>query len=826
MQKRWLLALALTSALTGCYVEPYPEDPFGPEFPEDPFEDPFFEDPSGLGKPDFVLESLTGPFALSTAPQELLRARLCNRGDTSSSTEVSFFLSKDALLDSRDVLVATSSRISVPAEGCREVTGRVGTLELAARTYHLIAVADADDRVSEQLEGNNEREGGDIRVDFNAPPAPLLSWVDSGSMQLPRLIARSETNAKIRVYAGDSCYGEPVADGISSDDSYCEMPIDVGSHPASSYSARAYDYAGNASGCSSIPTPSQYDTTPPADPVVTEANWQYGTTQHGLLVRGTTEPGAEVGVFVDVACTGFPAATVFAGSNGAFTAELTVAASSPGSIRRVYVAARDAAYNESECVEGPTYETPCQQGYANCDGNPANGCEVNLMEDVSHCGACGTSCEAQGNATGVCVAGTCGVACPVGAYDCDGNPANGCESTYACNPTTCTIDRSAELMITALSVVEDPVRTAPGGAWHFGTLMRAMAGDQDPSTMVRSWLKTWMTAQTVNGLTLPARTQMMNKVLGPWETRSGGANRPLDFSRAPFRLLAITNRMDLRQPGVQAGEGRFVFGVLDPSGAPLEFTVILEYALPGGTPEAIQRWARDWHELGQLGLNHPSYKVKLQALTDRFAKSGVLPGRPFGNALNQLRTNEVDLADPWEMREYTLTTAGLQPATVKLTPDFGFENSNTLRDFIQANQADVLAERHSVPESFAGRRFLAAGAKVPEDFFWRVPGVSSEARHKFSLNTCSGCHSRETRTEFVHVAPRAAGQQAALSAFLRGGTVFDPVTQVSRSFDDLGRRAEDLATLVCGTQGTQGLKGVETFGGFPAPSNLPRARVH
>jgi len=31
---------------------------------------------------------------------------------------------------------------------------------------------------------------------------------------------------------------------------------------------------------------------------------------------------------------------------------------------------------------------------------------------------------------------------------------------------------------------------------------------------------------------------------------------------------------------------------------------------------------------------------------------------------------------------------------------------------------------------------------------------------------------------------------------------------------------------VCGTSVTQGLTGVETFGGFPAPSNLPRARVH
>jgi hypothetical protein len=605
------------------------------------------------------------------------------------------------------------------------------------------------------------------------------------------------------------------------------MPINISSYPASSYSARAYDEAGNASGCSSIPTPYEYDTTPPARPVIVEASWQYGTTQHGLRVRGTTEPGAEVGVFVDVACTGMPAATVFAGSTGAFTADLTVAASSAGSIRRVYVAARDAAFNESSCVEGPTYETPCQQGYANCDGNPANGCEVNLTEDAAHCGACGTRCQAQGNATGVCVAGTCGTACPVGTYDCDGNPANGCESTYACGPTVCTIDRPAELAITALSVVEDPARTAPGGAWHFGTLARAMAGGQDPSTLVRTWLKTWTTAQTVNGLTIPARTQMMTRVLGPWEQKSGGASRPLDFNHAPFRLLAIMNRMDLRQAGVQAGEGRFVFGVLDASGNPLEFTVILEYALPGGTPEAIQRWARDWHELGQLGLSNPGYNAKLQALTDRFAKGGVMAGRPFGNALNQVRTNEVELGEPWEMREFNLADTGLRPATVKLTPDLGFENSNTLGDFIRANQAAILEERHVVPESLSGMRFLGAAAKVPENFFWRAPGVASEARHKFSLNTCNGCHSRETGTEFTHVAPRTAGHASVLSSFLRGGTVFDPLTQVTRGFDDLARRAQDLSALVCGVPGAQSLSlSGETFLGFPAASNLPRARVH
>ncbi len=812
MQLRRWLAGALVGTLVGCYgEEPGPVE--GP--PE-----------TVTGLPDFEIVTVKPPAVLSQSQSGPLRARLCNRGDTAGGTEVSFYFSLDRAFSARDTLVTTTAPLFLSAGECRDVSEWVRP-DVPSSHYFLAAVADADMLVSEGHEDNNVRLGEQLLVDFRSPPRPVLKWVPGEDPTGNPLLEVTAEASYAYVYSGERCEGTPVAESYVSS-VFCYMPIDLSGYPASSYSVRVSDSARNLSECSTIRAPSSHDTTPPSVPVLTEACWQYTSAEHALRVRGTAEAGAEVGVFIDVRCTGTPVATVFAGTNGAFSAELRVPASTMGSIRRVFVAARDAAHNESACVEGPPYETPCPLGYANCDGNPANGCEVNITENADHCGACGTSCQDQGNAMGVCVAGTCGSACPVGYYDCDANPANGCESAQACSPTACRIESAAELAITALSVVEDPVRTAPGGAWHFGTLMRAMAGEQDPSTLVRQWLGTWATAQTVNGLKVPARTQLMTKVLGPWEQRSGGANRPLDFSRAPLRLLAIVNRMDLRQPGVQAGEGRFVFGVLDASGNPMEFTVILEYALPGGTPEAIQRWARDWHELGQLGLSHPNYNAKLQALTDRFARTGVMPGRPFGNALNQLRTNEVELAQEWEMREFNLTDMGLRPATVKLTPDFGFENTNALRDFILANQAAVLGERHTVPESLNGTRFLAANAPVPENFFWRVPGVPGEARHKFSLNTCSGCHSRETGTQFTHIAPRAAGQVAAMSAYLRGGTLLDPVTGVSRCFNDLSRRAEDLAALVCGTpsslMGTS-LTG-ESFGGFPAASNLPRARVH
>lgn len=78
---------------------------------------------------------------------------------------------------------------------------------------------------------------------------------------------------------------------------------------------------------------------------------------------------------------------------------------------------------------------PCPSGYGNCNGNPADGCESNLSTDLSNCGACGINCNIIfPNANGACNAGACAMTtCYPNYYDIDGNPANGCE--YFCNST-------------------------------------------------------------------------------------------------------------------------------------------------------------------------------------------------------------------------------------------------------------------------------------------------------------------------------------------------------------------------------------------------------
>ncbi|MBI5535744.1 MAG: SUMF1/EgtB/PvdO family nonheme iron enzyme [Deltaproteobacteria bacterium] len=69
---------------------------------------------------------------------------------------------------------------------------------------------------------------------------------------------------------------------------------------------------------------------------------------------------------------------------------------------------------------------PCPSGYANCDGSSANGCEVNLNADPTHCGSCTKVCSTV-HATATCTGGNCAIVCASGWGNCDGNIDTGCE---------------------------------------------------------------------------------------------------------------------------------------------------------------------------------------------------------------------------------------------------------------------------------------------------------------------------------------------------------------------------------------------------------------
>src|SRR5262249_3380093 len=162
------------------------------------------------------------------------------------------------------------------------------------------------------------------------------------------------------------------------------------------------------------------------------------------------------------------------------------------------------------------------------------------------------------------------------------------------------------LFITSPSVVLDPARTwdpctgagTQGGVWTFAHLIREMANGsgKTPEDFVKDFLSNWLNDYVVNGDTVAARTQMFDQVIKPWATASGvtatlvtdangvrsvNLTRPLNLNIAPYRLLAIVNRIDLGTTAgagggggrygnvtgtpLTAGELRFIFDVVQPN---------------------------------------------------------------------------------------------------------------------------------------------------------------------------------------------------------------------------------------------------------------------
>jgi hypothetical protein len=383
------------------------------------------------------------------------------------------------------------------------------------------------------------------------------------------------------------------------------------------------------------------------------------------------------------------------------------------------------------------------------------------------------------------------------------------------------------LIITDLSVVEDPTRTwepATGvgtkmGVWTFGSLMTNIAntpltGITGPD-FVRNWLRYWETDQVINFDLVPNRqAEILSQVITDWQTKSGGPAAPLDLSIAPFRLLAIVNRVDLRDntfPIENAGELRFVFEVVTtlpgggPGGAP--FTVILEYGVPKKGCNGVRNWALQWAGLNALPFG-PGFNAALQAITDQITPAGSDPSRPPNlSALNQLRSNEL-LQPPWDLREFVLAASGfLQQNTVKNTPQTVFNNTPLITTF--CNDLffipKILADAPDVPLLYLGNPFLAGESEVLAGgfggTFWNgsPPGsiLTFGARRHFSLNTCNGCHGGETATGFTHISVRSPGVPSTLSGFLTGIVVPDPAGfEPPTIYNDILRRLQDLDGLV------------------------------
>ncbi len=86
----------------------------------------------------------------------------------------------------------------------------------------------------------------------------------------------------------------------------------------------------------------------------------------------------------------------------------------------------------ASCAAG-TCGFACAPGYENCDGDPQNGCEAHLVDDVMNCGACGNVCPTYPNGDAACRNSTCEFSCNwiEGWDDCNDDLSDGCEANLS-----------------------------------------------------------------------------------------------------------------------------------------------------------------------------------------------------------------------------------------------------------------------------------------------------------------------------------------------------------------------------------------------------------
>jgi hypothetical protein len=80
----------------------------------------------------------------------------------------------------------------------------------------------------------------------------------------------------------------------------------------------------------------------------------------------------------------------------------------------------------------------CQAGFADCDTLAVTGCEIDLRTSAANCGGCGNACSLPNVATPTCAAGQCAVGtCSAGFGNCDGQAATGCETDLTSDNFNC-----------------------------------------------------------------------------------------------------------------------------------------------------------------------------------------------------------------------------------------------------------------------------------------------------------------------------------------------------------------------------------------------------
>ncbi len=98
----------------------------------------------------------------------------------------------------------------------------------------------------------------------------------------------------------------------------------------------------------------------------------------------------------------------------------------------------DAGPVDAGTPDAPEAGVACPMGLGDCDGDPANGCEVDLRNNPDHCGGCGMACFRAPNVVRACRSTGCDpFRCASGRANCDGDMANGCEVNTQTDANNC-----------------------------------------------------------------------------------------------------------------------------------------------------------------------------------------------------------------------------------------------------------------------------------------------------------------------------------------------------------------------------------------------------
>lgn len=392
------------------------------------------------------------------------------------------------------------------------------------------------------------------------------------------------------------------------------------------------------------------------------------------------------------------------------------------------------------------------------------------------------------------------------------------------------VSQARVLMIRDPNVLNDPLRTVnpcnpaipgnPNGVWTFKHLMTEMANDtgQSPSDFTVNWLYELGTHKTINGTSVPARTEM-NDLLADWRRVSGGVAGEINLDLAPFRLLAIVPRLDLRRVGagggnfLDAGEVRFIFGLVRPSwatsfqpqgnnagGCYQSMSVSFEYKVARTKCLGVTGWAQQWTALAGL-VPGGSYNQALEQLTEPLVTAGA-------GAIARVLTNDRALASPWQLRAFLLA-GDFDETVVAETPADAFNAQPLFQSWLAGQVIPAISGPGwnqpipFVPVTYQATPFRGPRPEMPNaSFYWVAPNLDYAAsggnnarnwgRYRASIASCNGCHAGETGTSFAHLNPLTSE----LSGFLTGITVADPANSTpQRGFSDLKRRFQDIHAL-------------------------------